>query len=158
MHRGRTLLVLLLIAASCGSSVALAATRLGTPGDDVLRGTNHADRLYGGAGNDKLFGRGGNDRLYGGSGNDLLAADTGGDRLYAGRGADTLLGGAGRDRIYAATKRDATDTIVAGAGNDRIYARDGSPDDISCGPGVDFVSADAGDRVADDCERVRRGG
>lgn len=36
--------------------------------------------------------------------------------------------------------------IAAGVGNDVVVARDGTPDRVTCGPGVDI--ADAGDAVA----------
>ena len=101
--------------------------KVGSAGPDVLRG---------GAGNDTLRGLGGNDRLYGGSGN---------DRLFGNAGSDRLEGGSGRD------------LLDAGAGNDRILARDGSVDTIRCGSGRDVVTADRIDKVAKDCETVRRG-
>ncbi|MDX6732905.1 MAG: hypothetical protein QOC54_2853, partial [Baekduia sp.] len=49
------------------------------------------------------------------------------------------------------------DTIIGGNGNDAISARDGEVDTIRCGAGRDRVTADAGDRVAGDCEVVARG-
>ena len=55
---------------------------------------------------------------------------------------DTLSGGAGNDRISG------------GAGGDNIVAFDAQEDTITCGPGVDVVRADAGDRISSDCERV----
>jgi Ca2+-binding RTX toxin-like protein len=61
--------------------------------DDVLRGSNAANRLLGDAGDDQLFGRGGDDILSGG---------TGTDRLEGGSGADTFVFAeldAGRDVI-----------------------------------------------------------
>ena len=156
MHRGRVLLALILIAAS-GTSVAWAANRVGTRGDDTIQGTSGADRITGRGGNDRLSGRGCNDTVNGGTGDDLVAGDAGNDVLIGGPGADTLLGGAGRDRLNVAARNRATDTAAGGAGNDRVLARDGSPDQISCGPGRDFVQADAGDSVAGDCERILRG-
>jgi hypothetical protein len=64
-------------------------------------------------------------------------------RRGSGRG-EVLRGHRGRDCIHA------------GGGNDRLLARDHSPDALFCGPGRDRVKADRYDRVADDCERVRR--
>lgn len=156
MPRGRALLALTLVLAS-GTSVAIAADRIGTRGDDVIRGTGGADRIVGRGGDDRLFGRGGPDRILGGTGADLLAGDAGDDQLAGGRGADTLLGGAGDDRLNMAQLADARDTGAAGAGNDHVEARDGSPDRISCGPGFDVVRGDRADAVAGDCERIRRG-
>ena len=48
------------------------------------------------------------------------------------------------------------DRVAAGAGPDVIYARDGDRDVIACGLGRDLVIADRKDKVARDCERVRR--
>ena len=73
--------------------------------------------------------------LTGGGGSDVLCGVGGGDRLRPGAGADV---------------------VRAGAGNDTIDARDGSADTLACGPGRDTVRADRRDRVARDCERVRR--
>ena len=117
------------IAAACSNSI---------PGDNKgnkLRGTSAGDRIRGVGGNDVLRGLGGDDCLNGGRGN---------DRLIAGPGSDRLTGGKGRD-------------IMLGAGGpDMIKARDGQRDVIKCGPGKDKVVADRSDRVAKDCEQVRR--
>jgi Ca2+-binding RTX toxin-like protein len=66
------------------------ATIVGTPGDDVLRGTRYPDVIVGGRGNDRLTGGFRKDRLCGGPGNDTL---------IGGFGRDTLRGGPGRDRV-----------------------------------------------------------
>jgi hypothetical protein len=44
--------------------------------------------------------------------------------------------------------------ITGGSGNDVINAANGYADQISCGAGVDAVSADSQDTVAADCEQV----
>jgi Ca2+-binding RTX toxin-like protein len=62
---------------------------VGSAKNDVLRGTNGANRLVGGNGPDSLVGRGGNDVLLAGKGNDVL---NGGPRR------DVCNGQAGRDR------------------------------------------------------------
>jgi hypothetical protein len=60
-----------------------------------------------------------------------------------------------RDRRGAAT-------LTGGPGNDDVDARDASAGDraradtIRCASGRDEVLADAADRVARDCERVKR--
>ena len=102
-------------------------SRTGTSGPDALMGTAFADVLRGLGGNDRLNGRGGADKLYGGRGN------------------DTLTGGVGLD------------LLDAGPGNDRVLARDRIRDTIQCGPGRDAVVADRIDKVARDCETVKRG-
>ena len=49
------------------------------------------------------------------------------------------------------------DKILPREGDDRIWARDGSIDDIVCGPGTDIVySSDMKDWVDADCESVTR--
>ena len=45
---------------------------VGTPSDDVLKGTRQADIISGLGGNDRILGRQGNDTLLGGEGNDRL--------------------------------------------------------------------------------------
>jgi Tol biopolymer transport system component len=65
--------------------------------------------------------------------------------LIDGRGgADRIVGGGGNDRI------------LGGTGNDTIVSRDRYRDTVRCGPGIDRVVADYRDRLARDCERVRR--
>jgi hypothetical protein len=92
--------------------------------------------------------------LRGGKGNDLLRGLGGNDRLYGGLGADRLLGGSGNDRLEGHKGRDLLD---GGAGRDTIVARDKAVDTIRCGAGRDVVTADRDDKVAKDCEVVRRG-
>lgn len=133
---------------------ALAATIVGTGGDDTLRGTLTADRIYGRSGNDTLYGRAGNDRLYGGPGNDRLYGQAGNDRLYGQVGNDRLYGGPGNDRLYG---QAGDDRLYGQAGNDYLNGGPGS-DWFSCGPGKDTVVADATEKVAADCEVVKRTG
>jgi hypothetical protein len=65
--------------------------------------------------------------------------------LIDGRGGnDKIVGGGGDDRISG------------GLGNDAISSRDRFRDTVRCGPGVDSVVADHRDRIARDCERVRK--
>lgn len=75
------------------------ATKVGTSGHDVLRGTKRRDVIKGRGGNDTIYGLGradtlcggpGNDSLYGGKGNDHLEGHTGNDNLYGGPGDDFL--------------------------------------------------------------------
>lgn len=55
---------------------------IGTSGNDVLKGDNGLNGLYGGPGNDTLYGYGGQDALAGGTGN---------DKLYGGKGMDNFI-------------------------------------------------------------------
>jgi Ca2+-binding RTX toxin-like protein len=134
----------------------------GTPGDDSLFGKGGDDRLFGGAGDDYVDGEYGADELHGGPGNDTMAGrsnddrifgDAGDDHITGDRGFDHISGGSGNDEIFGNLDPD---TISGGPGNDRINVVRGDIDDVRCGPGHDVVFADPGDRVARDCEDVRR--
>ena len=48
------------------AAVAVAATIVGTPGDDTLNGTPRHDRIFARAGNDTVFAHAGRDRVFGG--------------------------------------------------------------------------------------------
>ena len=117
--------------ALCGGQVA---TRVGTPGDDVLVGTPGDDVLVGLAGNDLLRGEAGNDTLCGGDGDDQLAGNAGEDRLFGEGGDDRLRGGSGDD------------VLVGGPGDDMLEGGEGT-DTCRGGPGTDQV-------LPDTCERV----
>jgi hypothetical protein len=107
------------------------ATRVGTPGDDVLTGT---------PGNDVLHGLGGNDIIHGLGGDDLLCGGDGDDTLRGGAGNDILLGGRGRDRL------------VGGSGDDTLRGDEGS-DVLEGGSGMDDCEGGAGSNtMADGCE------
>jgi Ca2+-binding RTX toxin-like protein len=134
----------------------------GGAGNDVADGGGGDDCLSGDAGNDDLSGDDGNDDLAGGSGRDDLVGGAGADDLEGGTGDDELAGGTGNDRLSGGSGRDrlsggsGADTIRGGAGRDTILARGGGRDTIDCGSGRDTVTADARDRVARNCEVVRR--
>src|SRR3712207_9325670 len=83
-------------------ATAVAATIIGGPGNERLRGTNGPDHIDGNQGDDRIFGRGANDTLIGGGGNDLVgggyrANAVAGDADHVGaRGSLTrLFGGVG---------------------------------------------------------------
>jgi dipeptidyl aminopeptidase/acylaminoacyl peptidase len=68
---------------------------------------------------------------------DVIAGGAGNDRISAAGGPDVLIGGRGHDRLYG------------GGGFDFFFAKDGKPDDVSGGPGIDSGSFDLGrDRLA----------
>jgi len=98
-------------------------------GDDILWGTDSADRISGGAGNDTIFGWSGRDTLAGGSGNDLI---------FVGQRGSVVSGGAGND------------TIVANDGRKNV-----GRNVIDCGPGHDVAYVHKGDKVKN-CEVVKR--
>ena len=72
---------------------ATAISLLGTAtlGDDLINGSEVADRLNGLAGNDLMWGNGGHDTLIGGAGADQLNGGSGDDLLIGGSGADTFV-------------------------------------------------------------------
>jgi CSLREA domain-containing protein len=120
-----------------------ADTIFGGPGNDIIDGGEGADTLNGEAGNDLIIGGAGNDRVDGGPGADRLRGGRGNDRIQGGDGNDTIEGGPGKD------------TLLGGPGNDLIISGPGK-DRIRCGPGKDTVIATRRDKVARDCEKVRR--
>ena len=104
--------------------------------NDVMRGAEIGQSMYGFGGLDRVGGNGGNDAIDGG-------AD--GDTLVGGYGNDTLVGGPGVDHLYG------------NEGDDRIYAKDGAKDGtIDCGPGYDRVESDPSDVVGASCEVALR--
>ncbi len=147
----------------------LTATITGTPIDDVIEGFSTSgtrDRILGGDGDDQIEGLLGPDALFGQDGNDRLVGEAAGaerpgprgnpgeaDILSGGAGNDHLIGGYGADRI---TGGSGIDRISGGDENDTIGVRDRRRDKVRCGRGRDTVTADRGDSVSRDCERVRR--
>jgi Ca2+-binding RTX toxin-like protein len=134
----------------------------GTPGDDSLFGKGGADTLFGAGGDDYVDGEYGSDELHGGPGNDTIAGRAGDDRIFGDAGDDHITGDRGLDHISGGSGNDEifgnldSDTISGGPGNDRINVVRGDADTVRCGGGHDIVFADPGDRVAADCEDVRR--
>jgi len=137
-------------------------TLYGTSGDDSMFGRGGNDRMFGKAGNDYVDGDRGNDQLHGGDGDDTIAGRRGNDVIWGGDGADRITGDRGRDRIMGGPGNDTifgnldSDTIDGGSGDDRINVVHGGRDRVVCGPGSDIVFADPRDKVAKDCESVRR--
>lgn len=127
------------------SGTELADRIFGRLGDDELRGGNGNDVLRGGQGNDRLFGDLGNDVLSGGAGDDILSGGTGNDVLSGGVGNDQLLGGDGADILHGNSGNDLldggvdSDTVYAGSGDDTV--REGAGDDVSQG-GTGFDTID----------------
>jgi Ca2+-binding RTX toxin-like protein len=84
-------------------------------GDDVINGSDFADRLAGFNGNDTINGNKGNDWLEGWAGADSLNGGDGNDTLNGGDGNDTLKGDNGNDTLIGGS---GNDVFWGGAGND----------------------------------------
>ena len=132
---------------------ACANDLLGTAARDLVAGTAAGERMVGGGGNDVLDGGGGDDCLSGDAGNDDLSGDGGNDDVTGGAGNDKISGGAGSDDLAGGA---GTDTVSGGAGADTINTRGGGRDTVDCGSGRDTVLVDKTDKVARNCEVVRR--
>ncbi len=143
----------------------------GTDGDDKLFGTPGIDSMFGRDGDDKLFAKAGDDyvdgelgddELHGGDGADIIAGRGGDDALYGNEGNDRITGDRGRDRIFGGAGNDTIfgnldpDEVDGGSGNDRISVINGGADSVVCGAGNDVVFTDPRDKIAGDCESVRR--
>ena len=76
---------------------------LGTPGDDIIRGSEEGDQIIGMGGNDRILGMGGGDQIYGNPGNDKIFGGAGGDFIYGQGGIDIGDGGTGRDQCVEVT-------------------------------------------------------
>jgi len=122
----------------------LAATVVGTAGDEVLVGTPGDDVIVGRGGDDVILALEGNDLICAGGGNDTIWGGDGWDTLWGGEGADVLHGGAGRDRLYG---EEGNDTLWGGPDGDALYGGDGDDtllghegDDLAvAGPGIDYL-------------------
>lgn len=114
---------------SCGG---LAATIVGTPGDDVIRGTH---------GDDVIVALGGDDTITGLRGDDHICGGPGRDTVYGNRGADTIRGGAGSDFIWGGP---GDDYLSGTSGHDQIYGREGQ-DHIAGAKGDDKLVGGADD-------------
>ncbi len=125
-----TMAVLAALMLALTATVAFAATKYGTSGNDVLYGTPYADTLYGYGGSDTLYGKAGADKVYGGSGN---------DHLYGNRGNDSLYGGSGTDRIFGGYGDDFVSSV----------GYDSNADYVDCGPGYDTANRMPGPGAGD---------
>jgi DNA-binding beta-propeller fold protein YncE len=82
------------------------ATRIGTAGADVIKGTRARDVIVGLGGNDRLIGRRGKDLICGGGGKDVIKGGGGKDSLFGGGGRDRLIGGGARDLLRGGGGKD----------------------------------------------------
>jgi Ca2+-binding RTX toxin-like protein len=145
------------------TSGALAAIVEGTPGDDHLVGTAHADviRAFGGndtvaarpgndlvragAGDDAVQGGNGSDIAFGGGGNDRLGGGNADDVAWGGSGNDTVAGGSAKDELHGGT---GDDSLAGGHGDDLLWGGPGA-DRSSGGTGSDTLHALAADGQLD---------
>ncbi len=131
--------------AGAGSRTCLddrKATIVGTPGDDVIYGTNGTDVIVGGRGADQVHGLGGDDFICGEGGRDILTGGSGDDELLGGGGGDAIFGGSGDDFLNGG---DQADQLHGGSGDDAMQgdALLSSPND-ACdgGDGIDTALSD----------------
>lgn len=89
----------------------------GGDGDDLVVGSEKADKLTGGRGQDVIFGLGGHDLLYGNSGSDDLNGGRGDDKLYGGEQTDWLYGNSGNDLLRGGP---GYDHLSGGPGDDDV--------------------------------------
>ncbi|MGB3403998.1 MAG: calcium-binding protein [Microcoleaceae cyanobacterium] len=116
----------------------------GTPGTDILTGTQQADQMFGYQGFDALDGSGGNDIIYGNQQGDQLFGNGGSDFLYGGRDNDTLEGGSGNDWLYGDSGNDIVRDV---AGFNTLYGGSGAdlfiiPLNTNTGSVKDFNSSE----------------
>jgi Ca2+-binding RTX toxin-like protein len=168
------ILLLTVIAATLviASGVALALTRVGGPGNDVVLGTEGPDDLGGGLGSDSIIGLGSKDVTWGGlppprpgelpphevgpNNDDRLIGGSNNDILRPNWGADHVLGGSGNDILTdGESVRGAHDVLIGGTGDDVLIPfNDPAGQDLSvCSAGRDVAYVDRSDVVVG-CERV----
>ncbi len=87
----------------------LAATIIGTPGDDVIVGTNMSDVIMSFGGDDTIFGGNGDDVICAGYGDDVIDGGNGKDVLFGDEGDDSLAGGNGKDSLDGGNGTDDGD-------------------------------------------------
>ena len=84
----------------------------GTTGDDVIKGNDQ---------NNRIFGKGGDDIICAGNGHDYINASSGDDEIYGQAGNDVIYGGDDDDYVEGGT---GTDIIFTGFGGDEIYGQE----------------------------------
>lgn len=106
------------IVISAGSPIGF----IGTPFNDVIRGTYKSDRLYGMAGDDQIFGHDGDDVITpdgnDSAGNDVVDGGSGDDQIVSVAGYDSLMGGPGPDAITSTSLNSKL--IKGGSGGDTV--------------------------------------
>lgn len=118
----------------------IAATLLGTRGNDVLVGSGGPDVIASFGGDDMIFAFGGRDLICAGGGRDYVGGGTAADRVFGASGGDRLLG------------RGGPDVLRGNAGNDVLKGNRGA-DRLRGGSGSDRCSGGAGRDSIRGCER-----
>jgi hypothetical protein len=92
--------------------------------------------------------------VLGGPGRDRLSMHSFGGNVLDGGSGDDVISSEGPN---STTPTGGRDTVLGGDGNDEIHTRDDKSDVVSCGSGLDEVTADELDEIGSDCEKVDRG-
>jgi Beta-propeller repeat/RTX calcium-binding nonapeptide repeat (4 copies) len=127
---------------------------VGTPGPDILSGSDGDDAMYADDGRDAMDGGPGNDIMDGGPGNDIMDGGDGNDVMAGGDGNDTMRGEFGDDIMVGADGNDVmdggdgNDVMDGGDGNDQLYSGPGD-DELHGGPGADTFHVPDANMVAD---------
>lgn len=122
------------------SGVAVAATMVGTEGNDTLNGTQGDDTMSGYGGSDWFNASGGSDVVYGGPGNDTTGGGAGADKLHGQEDNDTMNDGPSTEV--------AVDELYGGPGDDKVNA--GAGNDVLRGEsGIDAIRGGLGNDTAD---------
>ena len=134
----------------------------GSPYNDTLAGDGEDNILKGEDGDDVLYGgpAGGDDMMYGGNGDDRIFGGRGDDTLTGGEGNDVLKGGPGEDIFVI--DGDDMDVLWGGPDKDtfRFFPSDlggGSIRDFSDGEDVIDLTAFTGISSMDDLDIVSHG-
>jgi uncharacterized repeat protein (TIGR01451 family) len=113
----------------------VAATIVGSAGDDTLVGTGGRDVIAALGGNDTVVSLAGRDLVCAGAGNDSVGAGSAADRVFGAAGNDRLLGRGGPDKLRG---NGGNDVLEGNRGADRLRGGSGS-DRCRGGTGADSI-------------------
>ncbi len=134
-------------------SIDIQNSVLGTPENDVLKGSDAKelfvsfsgdDTVLGGGRANIIFGDQGNDSIYGGKGADIAYGGKGNDLIWGDRASDTLIGDLGDDSLFGGVQNSnagdpgGNDLLFGGDGNDLMNGQDGN-DTLLGGKGNDLM-------------------